>query len=265
MRRIMFFSLGAASGLLFLAVLFMLRSHAPQDPARATAWAAKERFASRHRAVPELPERPGLPTRQAVMEDDLMRLLDQAELAKLADDAVNVHGALREGDTRWEATELRLVDLAYLREERLACAAQHATPITADCLGNIDMVLRRLPGESEAAVVFARGGGSTDAPQEEVACAAYVECLAASRVGSIIPVPPGEDEILAISQRTSFAWASPVLFDPEKVAELIGLREEALAERLERGNVGDFERRSEEQLIEYLHRHHDELQQAEAP
>lgn len=264
MRRIMFFSLGAVSGLLFLAVLFMLRSHAPQDPTRATAQVAKERFASRHQAVPAFIERRGSTVRQGGAEDGLMGLLDQAELAKLADGAVNVHGALREGATRWEATELRLMDLAYLREERLACAAQHATPITADCLGSIDMVLRRTPGADEAAVVFARGAGATDAPPEEAACAAYVECLASSRVGSTIPVPPGDDEILAIRQRTVFAWTSPVLFDPEKVAELIGLREEALAERIEHGPVGEFERRSEEQLIDYLHRHHDELQ-VEAP
>lgn len=193
-----------------------------------------------------------------------MRLLDQAELTKFADGAVNMHGALREGDTRWEATELRLMDLAYLREERLACAAQHAAPITADCLGSIDMVLRRTPGEDEAAVVFARGAGATDAPPEEPACTAYVECLASSRVGSMIPVPAGDDEILAIGQRTVFAWASPVLFDSEKVAELIDLREEVLADRIERETVGEFDRRSEEQLIEYLRRHHDELQ-AEAP
>lgn len=182
----------------------------------------------------------------------------------MTDGAINVHSALREGDTRWESTELRLMDLAYLREERLACAAQHAAPIAADCLGSIDMVLRRTPGADEAAVVFARGAGATDAPPEEAACTAYVECLASTRVGSMLPVPPGDDEVLAIGQRTAFAWASPVLFDSEKVAALIDLREEALAERSEREVVGEFDRRSEEQLIEYLRRHHDELQ-TEAP
>jgi hypothetical protein len=260
MRRIMFFILGAASGLLFLAVLFMLRSHAPQDPTRTNTQVAKERFASRYRTVPAFIERRDSTVNQDDAEDVLMGLFDGAELEKYADGAVNVHGALREGDTRWEPTELRLMDLAYLRDDRLACAAQHAAPISTDCLGSIDMVLQRTPGEDEAVVVFARGAGATDALPEEAACAAYVECLASSRIGSTIPVPPGEDAIVAIRQRTVFAWASPVMFDAEKVAELIDLREEALAERIERGTVGEFDRRSEEQLIEYLRRHQDELQ-----
>ena len=84
MRRIMFFILGAASGLLFLAVLFMLRLHAPQEPMRATAQAAKERFASQYRAVPALVERRGSAVQHDDAGDGLMRLFDQAERRRQA-------------------------------------------------------------------------------------------------------------------------------------------------------------------------------------
>ncbi len=165
-------------------------------------------------------------------------------MEELSEKAINAYEELQKGDSRWQATVLRLSDLAYLRDERLQCAARHALPLRSECRGAIDMVLEP-----------AAGGAAS--------CAAYVDCLAETRVGSEIPIPPGSDELIAVRQDTIYDWTSPAMFDSTKVAELIELREEALADGVAQGTLKEFERLSEEQVISYLHQHLAELREAE--
>ncbi len=169
---------------------------------------------------------------------------------------MNLNEAINE-DPQWQSTVLRLTDLGYLWEERLECAEQHALPLTSHCYGTIDMVVDASSGDPEAEVVYARSGAVSDILEEADPCTSYVQCLAASRVGSRLPVPPHlvGTGLVPMSLESMYVWTSPVMLDKSKVAELIEFRKENLAVATQQGTQSDYEHLRETRLIAYLEQH----------
>lgn len=263
MRRLISFVLGALTSAVLLVLLVAWRGSTSGDARHVPSARAKERFQSKSSAARDIePARQVAPSGRAHVLLGWTPTLQEQAMEELSEKAINAYEELQKGDSRWQATVLRLSDLAYLRDERLQCAALHALPLRSECRGAIDMVLEPAAG-GEAKVVYARATTSANEPADAASCAAYVDCLAETRVGSEIPIPPGSDELVAVRQDTIYDWTSPAMFDATKVAELIELREEALADGVAQGTLKEFERLSEEQVISYLHRHLAELREAE--
>lgn len=261
MRRLISFALGVLTSALLIVLGLAWRGGTSSD---APSFRAKERFRSSSPMASDTPSKPLSTGSLAARTHILAGMADALALDELAGRAVNIYEELKKGDTRWQATVLRLSDLGYQRDERLQCAATHALPLHAECRGTIEMVLDPDAGV-EAKVLYARAHTSTSEPDDAASCAAYVDCLAESRVGSMVPVPPDSSELVAIRQDTIYEWTSPAMFDPSKVEELIDLREEALADALARGALSEFDRLSEEQLVSYLHQHLAELREEARP
>ena len=95
-------------------------------------------------------------------------------MEELSDRAINAYEELQKGDSRWQATVLRLSDLGYLREERLQCAALHALPLQSECRGAMGMVLDPAAG-GEAKVVL------DELPRVELPCSSRPSSVATRR------------------------------------------------------------------------------------
>lgn len=253
MKRVLVFILGGAfsAALILLALFLAGRRSAP--PEQTTRRIAQDRFvANRKYEISKVK-----PTVSHDVSPRTIRLSMPGESSVTIAPAVNPYEELQNGDERWANTVLHLSDFAYLREERLACAEQHALSLISNCRGVIDMIFDASATSRFGEVLAVESSAEPDTPEDAPACTAYVECLANGRIGSVIPLPPdlvGTGKI-ALTLDTVYTWASPAMFDVDMVAELIASREADLRQGIESGKLPEFERASEELLIDYLREH----------
>jgi hypothetical protein len=263
MQRKLAFVGGLAAGLVIvmglLAVLFARRNPTPEKlarqkfvelrQARTADRSPLDRSATTERATSIVPMR----------DRAFMPSLDARE-SELLDDALDPYNeAFHNGDEEWVATAARLNDLSWLREERLECAAATALDIHGQCIASFEMLV------SDAGKISrVRSNSAASVAGEEDACNAYVECLAASRVDAELPIPSGQDSEFGLRQRLVLEWVDPVLFDPNKVEELIALYEADLDAAPSSPDAREqYDIASAQDIIDYLGVHLADLQDGE--
>ena len=254
------FLLGALIGVGVLLALVHQRREEREASLVSPEEVAKQRFLHLRARAPVAGRREaGAATRAIALE------LSDSEIESILEGAVNPPALVAEGQAVWRDTALRLADLAWLREARLDCAAQHALPLEGPCFAEFEMIVDVRGVHPAGTIVYSRASASPAKPGDADACRAYISCLASIRLGASLPVPSGwQDEVVALEQKTAFSWASPSLFDPERVRDLISL--EASDRRASRRHgltpYQEYQLSLNEQLGEYLRQHLDVVKEA---
>jgi hypothetical protein len=122
---------------------------------------------------------------------------DVARYRRLADNPLPAKQRLRDGAYEWSPTVLKLEDRAWNAEKRRECGRLIGYDIERVCNYTIDMVLERT-GAGAGTVKFARARVRDEEP--EPACQPFADCIADIRVNEQLPLPPGGEREIAISQ-----------------------------------------------------------------
>jgi hypothetical protein len=181
---------------------------------------------------------------------------------------VDILASVNSGAREYLNTMVDLIDPAFVSEQRLGCADEHAREIRVVCEYHIEMLIKR-KDESRGKIAYARAFMREDEPRGVSAdnvCWPYVECLAKIRVGELIRIPDNGEPRLALSQGLQSSWVTPDLFDPEFAERL---REEWRRSVEFHGPAPTFEEPKDElsyefkrRLVPYLDVHIERLRRA---
>lgn len=181
---------------------------------------------------------PDVPAAPDVGDDDNEWVADHATWSDIerwrtaAEHAVNVRARIESDDHTWVDTCVALEDLYLAREKRLACGTRYGEPITRFCAYHLVHVVAR-EGLTTGRIVYSRADLASNLAGEdwtnEPACARYVNCIAASRLGEEIALPETDETEVALAQSLQAAKADKRLSDPK----MLRFYSEALAKDAE--------------------------------
>jgi hypothetical protein len=175
------------------------------------------------------------------------------KILKAAEEAIDLQARFDAGGAELLPTMLTVNDPSLAANERQKCASAFGKEITSSCVYTLTNVMAR-SGDGEASVVFSRAtllsGSGAD-------CDQYVGCVAKSRLGAKIPVPPESGELTAISQHIISKPVPEHLKDPAMLKKLIGTLEEDAKRAREHGIASDdyklnYSVLMQEKIIDYM-------------
>lgn len=132
--------------------------------------------------------------------------------------AVDAKSAWSSGEVRWSPTVLQLEDPAFTAEKRLECGRKHGGGIKEACDYQIDLVVERL-GPDKGRVVHAESRVTGDVPEE--GCPDFAACVAQARSGESLPLPPGDEPLVGVSQKLQSTPLPDFMKDREHLKKLV--------------------------------------------
>jgi hypothetical protein len=181
-----------------------------------------------------LHERPIPVPEQIAITDDAWRAPEPAELGwewhlapsddvrnawrELAGRSLPLQTMIETGDATWLDTLAQLTDPFFVADRANACAFEYATAIGRDsgCAFRFRMVVERR-SVTHGAIVFSAIEPASENDLAELgltspdpACPQYLQCLAKTRLGVEIAIPPGTWDEAAIHQSKIASWGTNV-------------------------------------------------------
>jgi hypothetical protein len=143
---------------------------------------------------------------------------------KVLESATDPRSQWNSGAVQWSPTVLTLYSDFFIAEKRIQCGRKHAGSIRGACNYNIDMVLKR-KDTGNGQVVYARSTVRDAEP--EPGCAEFALCLADARMDEMVPLPPGDDDLVALQQRLQSSPLPPYMKDRTHIQKLIAYMKQA--------------------------------------
>jgi hypothetical protein len=189
----------------------MTESRQQSAPPVQPAQLARALTALRHRQAVALQQQP-VPASADVTQ----------KLREALSNPLNVTDKLIAGDRAWMKTVVVLEDNFFARDERLACGRALGDLIKKGCFYDINMAVERT-GTAMGKIRMAEGALRQTADDADAApiCEAYADCVAMGRVGKEIPLPPGVETIVGMTQKLESTALDPQMKDPVYVRKLV--------------------------------------------
>lgn len=187
------------------------------------------------------------------------------DLGKLADAATPIQERWQAGETKWSKSVLELHDPAFASEERRECDREFGEEIKQPCAYKLDLVIAR-SGPAEGEVVYSRPSLLVEADSQDPppqACQNYATCITKTRLGKKLPLPPGDESHVSVSQSLISDHLPERMKNPELIAKDIAFLKEATARDRQRLNREDpvavHELEFHERELKYMEKYHASL------
>ncbi len=157
----------------------------------------------------------------------------------LAEAPVSLLAEIERDNHAWVRTIGALSDPHLASRERLACGETYARGLAEVCAYRLTYVVQRANGLGEGTIVYSRADlvSSVNGSQHvnEPMCRRYVNCVAASRLGGTLPLPPGSESAVALRQSLFSRWTHPSMNDPAILRRNAGLMAKDAERRIDEG------------------------------
>lgn len=154
-----------------------------------------------------------------------------AQLRETASAGVDLIAEFDSGKAQWADTLLSVNSPNFQRLERKQCAADVGEVSIGQCALDIKMAVRRT-GPKSGEIAFAQ---AEIEHSEHPGCEQFSACLMEHRVGATIPLPPGDEDVLGMSQKLIMQRPNSNSKDPAALQAAVDTLTEDLARAREMG------------------------------